>query len=410
MTTDEILFGFGLTVALAVGSQLLAGRLRIPALIVLLPTGFVAGALTSDIDPHRLLGAAFEPLVSLSVALILYEAGFGLDLRKLKGDTRRIVARLIVVGVPLTMAAAALLAAVLLDLSTGAAVMLGAILVVSGPTVVSPLLGFVRPAERVQRILLWEGSLIDPIGGILGAVVFSGVVQKTRTGSGVHALQFGLSIGAGLAGGVIGTGLLWLLMRRLRFGDVLANTGQLAIVVVVAAACDIARDDAGLLAAIIMGLAVANLKGFDLPADRPVSETLVQLIIGVLFISISATITPSSLADVALPALGLITALVLLVRPLLAYLSTFGTGLTTGERCFIGWMDPRGIVAAATASTFSVELAAQGIGGASKILPVTFLVIVATVTLYGLTATPVARRLHVVRAADQSDQPPGPGP
>lgn len=410
MTTDEILFGFGLTVALAVGSQLLAGRLRIPALIVLLPTGFVAGVLTSDIDPHRLLGAAFEPLVSLSVALILYEAGFGLDLRKLKGDTRRIVVRLIVVGVPLTMAAAALLAAVLLDLSTGAAVMLGAILVVSGPTVVSPLLGFVRPAERVQRILLWEGSLIDPIGGILGAVVFSGVVQKTRTGSGAHALQFGFSIAVGLAGGLIGTGLLWLLMRRLRFGDVLANTGQLAIVVVVAAACDIARDDAGLLAAIIMGLAVANLESFDLPADRPVSETLVQLIIGVLFISISATITPSSLADVALPALGLIAALVLLVRPLLAYLSTFGTGLTTGERCFIGWMDPRGIVAAATASTFSAELAARGIGGASKILPVTFLVIVATVTLYGLTATPVARRLHVVRAADRSDRSPGPGP
>ncbi|MGW3768039.1 cation:proton antiporter [Actinomadura verrucosospora] len=399
MTTDQLLFGLGLTVALAVGSQLLASWLRIPALIVLLPTGFVAGALTDDIDPHRLLGATFEPLVSLSVALILYDSGLGLDMRKLRGDTRRIVVRLIVLGVPLTMACAALLAVPLLGMSAGAAVMLGAILVVSGPTVVGPLLGFVRPAERVGRILLWEGSLVDPIGGILGAVVFGGVVQRARLGSGEHVLQFVLSIGVGLGGGVIGAGLLWLLMRRLRFGEVLASTAQLAAVVVVAAACDIARDDAGLLAAVIMGLAVANLKSFDLPEHRPVSETLVQLIIGLLFISISATITPRSVVDVALPALGLVAALVLIVRPLLAYLSTRGTDLTTGEWCFIGWMEPRGIVAAATASTFSVQLAAQGIGGAAKILPVAFLVIVATVTLYGLTATPVARRLHVVRAA-----------
>ncbi|WP_433475389.1 cation:proton antiporter [Spirillospora sp. CA-142024] len=399
MTTDEILFGLGLTVALAVGSQLLASWLRIPALIVLLPTGFVAGALTDDVDPHRLLGAAFEPLVSLSVALILYDSGLGLDMRKLTGDTRRIVVRLIVLGVPLTMAGAALLAAPLLDLSAGAAVMLGAILVVSGPTVVGPLLGFVRPAERVGRILLWEGSLVDPIGGILGAVVFSGVIHETRVGSGTHVLHFTLSLGVGLAGGLVGSGLLWLLMRWLRFGEVLAATAQLATVVAVAAACDIARDDAGLLAAIIMGLAVANLKSFDLPEHRPVSETIVQLSIGLLFISISATITPESVADVALPALGLVVALVVLVRPLLAYLATRGTDLTTGEWCFIGWMDPRGIVAAATASTFSTQLTAQGIGGASKILPVTFLVIVATVTLYGLTATPVARRLRVVRAA-----------
>ena len=124
-----------------------------------------------------------------------------------------------------------------------------------------------------------------------------------------------------------------------------------------------------------------------------------QLIIGVLFVSISATVTPASLKHLVLPTLGLVAVLVLVTRPLVAFLATVRTDLTRGERQFTGWMAPRGIVAAATASTFGTGLAAHHVGGAAKILPVTFLVIVATVTIYGLTAVPVARRLHVTRPA-----------
>ena len=123
MTTNQILTGVGLILALAVGSQVLASRLRIPAIIVLLPAGFVAGALTSDVNPQDLLGPAFEPLVSLSVAVILYDAGLSLDMRKLKGHTRKVVIRLIVLGVLITWVLAASLAAPLLGMSSGAAVM-----------------------------------------------------------------------------------------------------------------------------------------------------------------------------------------------------------------------------------------------------------------------------------------------
>ena len=126
------------------------------------------------------------------------------------------------------------------------------------------------------------------------------------------------------------------------------------------------REDSGLIAAIVMGLAVANLRGFDVPARRPFFETLVQLIIGVLFIAISATVTPASLRHLVLPALALIAVLVVLARPLVALLATVRTDLTTGERLFIGWMAPRGIIAAATASTFSAGLVAQHIQGASR--------------------------------------------
>jgi hypothetical protein len=284
-------------------------------------------------------------------------------------------------------------------MSKQAAVMTGAILVVSGPTVVGPLLGFIRPTERLQRVLSWEGSLIDPVGGILGAVVFHAVVASTRRGLGYQLGQFLLGIGVGLAGGIAGAALLWFLLRKLRLGELLGTSAQLAAVVAVAAGCDIIRDDSGLIAAIVMGLAVANLRGFDVSARRPFFETLVQLIIGVLFIAISATVTPASLRHLVLPTLGLAAVLVLITRPLVAWLATARTDLTTGERLFSGWMAPRGIVAAATASTFSAGLVAQHIQGASKILPVTFLVIVVTVAVYGLTSVPVARRLGVTRPA-----------
>ncbi|MFI1255127.1 cation:proton antiporter [Streptomyces netropsis] len=397
MTTNQVLTGVGLILVLAVGSQILASRLRIPALIVLLPVGFAAGALIEDVDPERLLGPAFSPLVSLAVAVILYDAGLGLDPARLKGHTRRVAVRLIWIGVLITWLLGALLAAPLLGMSRQAAVMIGAILVVSGPTVVGPLLSFVRPKDRLQHILIWEGSLIDPVGGILGALVFHAVVASAGHHFAGVAAGFLASVGIGVAGGVIGAALLWVLFRVLRLGEVMGTTAQLASVIGVAALCDVLRDDTGLIAAVLMGLAVANLPSIDVPARRPFFETLVSLILGLLFISISATVTPQSLRHVGLPALGLAAFLVLVARPLVAAVSTLGTDLTRGERGFIGWMAPRGIVAAATASTFSAGLVAKGIGGASKILPATFVVIVATVTLYGLTASLVARRLGVVR-------------
>jgi len=406
MSTDQILFGVALILVLAVASQVLASRLRIPALIILLPAGFTAGALTSDVNPQRLLGPAFQPLVSLAVALILYDSGLGLDRSKLRGHTRRVVHRLVLWGVPITLAFGAVFAAPLLGMSSGAALMTGTILVVSGPTVVNPLLSFVRPTERLQRILGWEGSLIDPVGGILGGVVFHAVLAGDARSLGRTVGQFGLGIFVGVAGAAVGVAVLWVCLTKLGLDPVLRATVQLASVVAVAAVCDIVRDDAGLIAAILMGLAVANMRIFDVPLRGEFNEIVVQLLIGVLFVSVSATVTPHSVLNVLLPTLGLVAILVLVTRPLVAFLATIRTDLPTPERQFIGWMAPRDIVAAATASTFGAALAAHHIDGASKILPVTFLVIFATVALYGLTAEPVARHLGVTRGAGARPNPP----
>ncbi|MEV7405640.1 cation:proton antiporter [Streptomyces sp. NPDC091267] len=401
MTGEDILLGIALTVALATGSQILANKLHVPALILLLPVGFTAGALTDVIHPGRLVGPDFPSLVSLSVAVILYDAGLGLNLRNLTGETRKIVGRLLVIGIVVTFFAVAGMGPALFGIPLRVAAMIGIILVVSGPTVVGPLLEYVRPTENVRRILIWEGTLTDPIGGILGAVVFHAVATSHQIdiGRGYQIGQFLISMGVGIAGGAVGTALLWLTLRKLRLGEMLGTLAQLATVILVSAGCDIARDDTGLIAAIVTGLAVTNLPGLDMPARRPFFGTLVQLIIGLLFISISSAVTPASVVPVLIPSLVLIVILVFVVRPLVAFCASWGTTLTGGEWRFLGWMAPRGIVAASTASAFAATLVQKGLPGAAKILPITFLVIVGTVLLYALTAAPVARKLGVVRTS-----------
>jgi NhaP-type Na+/H+ or K+/H+ antiporter len=239
-------------------------------------------------------------------------------------------------------------------------------------------------------------------------VVFHAVLAGDARSLGRTVGQFGLGIFVGVAGAAVGVAVLWVCLTKLGLDPVLRASVQLASVVAVAAVCDIVRDDAGLIAAILMGLAVANLRIFDVPLRGEFNEIVVQLLIGVLFVSVSATVTPHSVLNVLLPTLGLVAILVLVTRPLVAFLATIRTDLPTPERQFIGWMAPRGIVAAATASTFGAALAAHHIDGASKILPVTFLVIFATVALYGLTAEPVARRLGVTRTANARPNPPPP--
>jgi NhaP-type Na+/H+ or K+/H+ antiporter len=384
---------------LAVGSQVLASQLRIPALIIMLPAGFAAGAITSDVNPEKLLGPGFHPLLSLLVAVILYDSGLGLGLGNI-GSRRHVIMRLVYVGVPITWGFAGVFAGLFLGLSTQAAVMIGAILVVSGPTVVNPLMRLVRPKVGLGLVLDWEGSLIDPVGGILGSVVFAAIVAHKTFGHGVA--DFLLSVVIGVGGAALGIAVLWLCLVKLKIAKQLGTITQLACVIGVAAVCDILRDDSGLIAAILMGLALANLGLFAAIRRDEFFETVVQLIIGLLFVSISATITPSSLNHVVLPTLGLVAVLVIVTRPLVAFIATLGSDLTRPERGFIACMDPRGIVAAATASTFAPVLVAHHIGGANKILPATFLVIVLTVGIYGLSALPVAKLLGVSRPARAS--------
>src|SRR5262245_42082070 len=183
MTTNQILFGLGLVLVLAVGSQLLARRLGLPAIVVLLPAGFIAGIATSDVHPEKLLGDLYQPFVSLAVGVILFEAGLRLWLAEIEVGIHRVVERLVTIGAVVTALAIAVTVALLFaGMSNGVALLIGVILVVSGPTVVLPLLSFIRPKREVRSLLKWEGVLIDPIGAIGGVLVF----QAVNTGGALH--------------------------------------------------------------------------------------------------------------------------------------------------------------------------------------------------------------------------------
>lgn len=394
MTSSQIFVGIGLIVGLALGCQVVATKLRLPSILLLLPVGFAAGALTTVVRPDTLLGPAFPPLVSLAVALVLFDGGLDLKVGELEGHERAVVRRLVFLGVPLTWAGGTLVAWGIFGISGKGALMLGAVLIVSGPTVVAPLLEVARPRRRLRSVLSWESTLVDPIGAIIAVLVFE-VLVNGASFRGPFVLHFGADIGLGLLGAAVGTAALWFLLAKVKLSGVLATEATIGVVIVVSAVCDAIQDDTGLVAAIVMGVALANLRGVPSPEDRPFFQTIVQLVIGILFISISATVTPASLHGVILPTLVLVAALVFLVRPLVAASATARTSLTRNERVYVGLIDPRGIVAASTAATFAAPLAAAKVGGAGKLLPVTFLVIVGTVVWSGVAALTTTRRLRL---------------
>ncbi len=399
LSSNEILTGLGLVIVLAIGCQLLATRLRVPAIVLLLPAGFIAGAITDDVHPNSLLGATFQPLVSLGVGLILFEAGLRLRWVELQGKSRTVVIRLISVGALLTLAGTMLAAKLILGLSWGVSLMIGAILVVSGPTVVLPLLAFVRPTQGARSVLKWEGTLIDPIGALLGVVAFSAVKAGAAGDRPFHPGELAASLGAGFAVGALATAVLWLILRELQRGSPReAIPATLLCVSAALVGADLIREDAGFVATVTMGMVLANQRRIDVSRILEFHGTVVGLLIGMLFILISASVTPSDVRAILGETLGLVAVMVLILRPLNVAIAARGSSLSLRERAFVAWMAPRGIVAAATASAFGLELVDAGVSGADKILPITFVAIFATVVLYGLSAAPIARLLGIAGA------------
>jgi NhaP-type Na+/H+ or K+/H+ antiporter len=400
LSTNAILTGLGLVIVLAIACRLVAERSRIPVIVLLLPVGFLAGAATEDVHPEALFGGAFQPLVSLGVGLILFEAGLRLSLDELGAGVRGVVLRLISVGTLLTLIAVAVATKLIFGLSWGVSSVLGAILVVSGPTVVLPLLSFVRPTDKVRSTLKWEGTLIDPIGALLGVLALHAVLQGAAGDRPFHPGALLSSMLIGFAVGAAGAAVLWLILR----GSERSSPGQgvAAALMVLAAAvvgADLLREDSGLVAAAIMGMVLANQKRVDVSKILEFHGTIVGLLIGILFVLLSASVTPAQFHSVLGSGLALVAVMVFVIRPAVVAIGTWGSSLSWRERAFAAWMAPRGIVAAATASSFGLSLTQAGVGGADQILPIAFVVIFATVVLYGLTAAPVAKLLGVAGAA-----------
>jgi NhaP-type Na+/H+ or K+/H+ antiporter len=302
LSADDILLGLGLVVVLAVGSQLLARRLGLPAIVVLLPAGFIAGVATDAVHPEDLLGSLYQPFVSLAVGVILFEAGMRLSGSEVERRVRRALTRLITVGVVITCAAVAGGCLLLFgDMNRGVAFLVGAILVVSGPTVVLPLLAFIRPTGRMRALLKFEGVLVDPLGALLGVIVFEAVSAEAVGRSGWRPGEMLTSLGVGLLVGVVAAALLWLIVADAhRDAPRMVAPATLMVVVAAVVAADLIHADSGLAAATLMGVALGNQDRIraawriDLSHTMAFWETIVQLLVGVLFILVSASVSPAS--------------------------------------------------------------------------------------------------------------------
>lgn len=285
--------------------------------------------------------------------------------------------------------------AVLFDVSTSSAALIGAILVVSGPTVVIPLLHLARPREPTGSILRWEGIVIDPVGATLAIVVLDATLNDNDPAE--AALQIGITLGAGaVAGAAVAALALWALHKHW-VPDHLLNPAMLAAAIVAFAAANSIASEAGLMATTMLGLVLANQRLVPNHELTAFSEDVGYLILGTLFIVLGAMVNLDDLVGVLPRALILIAILVVVARPIAVWLSTIGSGMQRNDRQFLAWMAPRGIVAASVATVFSQTLIDEGAGEVPELVPVVFATVIVTVALYGLTATWVARRTRVAK-------------
>lgn len=398
---EELLVGLTAIVVLGIGAQWLAWRLRLPAILLLLVTGLIAGPATGFLDPDALLGDVFFPLVSISVAVILFEGGLSLrvvELREIGG----VVRNLVTIGALAGWLLGAVAAHFFLGLEIGLALLLGAILVVSGPTVIVPLLRSVRPTAQVGSILRWEGIVIDPIGALLAVLVFEAIRVGDTQGTASLALSGILQTALmGGVSGILGALMIVLLLKRYWIPDFLHETASLMLVVGVFTASNLLQSESGLLAVTVMGLVLANQKTVTVKHIIEFKENLRILLISSLFILLAARLRPSDLAQIGVGSVVFLVVLIFVVRPLVVGLCSLGSKLTWRERLFLAAISPRGIVAAAVSSVLGLELAAEGHADAAQLAPLTFLVIIGTVAFCGLTASSLARRLGVAQSNPQ---------
>ncbi len=393
MTEQSLLTITGIIV-LGIGAQWLAGRLRLPSILLLLLLGFLAGPVTGLINPDETIGELLFPLVSIAVGIILFEGGLSLRFSELP-KLSNVIFRQITIGALVTGLIAALAAHYLIQMDWQLSVLLGAILVVTGPTVIGPLLRQIRPKGKVGTVLKWEGILIDPVGAIIAVLIFEAILEgEFSQAPSVIALGVLQTLLIGLIGGLLFAGIIILLFRRYWVPDHLHNGMTLLMVVAAFAISNLIHPEAGLLTVTVMGIVLANQKLVPIKHIVEFKENLQVLLIGALFIVLASRLDLNQISPViSWQGFAFVVILIAVARPLSVFLSTWRSELTIKERIFLSWMAPRGIVAASVASVFAFELAGAGHSGAEQLVSMTFLVIVATVTFYGLTAGPVAVRL-----------------
>lgn len=379
-------------------AQWVAWRFRLPAIVLLFSLGLIFGPGLGILHPSETMGWMFRPLVSLLVALVVFEGGMALDFRQLR-EAGEGVARLTMLALPINWVLGSLAAHYVAHLEWGTSMLFGAIVVVTGPTVVLPLLRSAKLQPRVAAFLRWEAIVNDPLGAILAAVVLQLMMLHVDVHADVfftHTLPDLLgAIAVSLSAGILPAYLIRYLFTRDLMPEILKTPVLISMALVIFSLCNLEMGGAGLMAVTIFGMALANLQIPGVAELRRMKESLVVLVVSVLFIMLTADLHRDVLAQLSIPIFALTVVVLFVVRPVGIFLSTLGTSMPWKEKLFVGWIAPRGIVAAAVAGEAGISLKEAGYQSADLIMPAVFAVIAVTMILHGFSLGPIARLLKL---------------
>ncbi len=403
----------GSIIILGILAQWIAWRLKIPAILPLIIIGLLVGPLATFwgdgvklINPtwdghHGLFpGDHLIHFVELAIGIILFEGGMTLKKDEFKGVGSSIM-KLITLGSAVTFVSAGLLTYFIIGLSLPLSFLFSGLIIVTGPTVIAPILRNLSLDKKVANILKWEGILIDPIGALVAVLMYEFIISAHIEGDGnftsfalIHFIKICL-IGTSI--GFMSAGLLREFLKREWIPHYLITIFTLAFVLLIFVGSDLIQKDSGLLTVVVAGMVLGNIEVPHFKEIEYFKESLSILLISVLFILLAANINVSELQQLMhwkpLLLLGLI---ILVVRPLSVFASTYKSNLSTNEKLFVSWVGPRGIVAAGIASYLGLKLVHKGIDGAGWITPLVFMVVLGTVLLNATTAGLVAKMLGVL--------------
>lgn len=380
---------------LGICCQWLAWWARLPAILFLLIVGLLVGPVFEILDPDQLFGKLLFPIVSLSVAIILFEGSLTLNFEDIRGHGKT-VSNLITIGALITWLIIAFSTHYLIGFPFELAFLFGAVVIVTGPTVIIPMLRTVRPNAKITNVLRWEGIVIDPLGALLAVLVFDFIISgQQHNAISTIIFTFGKIVLVGFSMGFISGWVLGELLRKQLVPQYLRNVITLIFVCAVYVLSDTIEHESGLLAVTIMGMTMANMKNMEIDDVLDFKESLSLLLISGLFIILAARIELYQLMHIGWPALGILAITMLVARPISVFVSAIGSDLSFREKLLIAWIGPRGIVAAAVSALFALRLENAGFVEAGLLVPLTFLIIIGTVVIQSASAKYIAKLLNV---------------
>jgi NhaP-type Na+/H+ or K+/H+ antiporter len=393
---DSLLFLLMLTITLGIASQWVAWRYRFPAIVLMSLVGLLVGPILGILNPKDDFGDMFNPVISIAVAIILFEGSLNLDFREVRG-LRHSVLRIVTGGAFIAWILGSLAAHYVAGLSWAVAFVIGGLFIVTGPTVILPLLRQAKLKSRPATILKWEGIIVDPIGALLAVFAFE--IIKFFSDEAVTAtilFQFFLgSLFAALFGWLCAKLVGWMFEKGY-VAEFLKSPMVFTVVIACFSISDEIVHETGLLAVTVMGVVLANMHISSIDDMRNFKENISVLLISTIFIMLTASFTLETLLDILNWNIIIFVVLMLfIVRPISIGLSTIGTELTLKEKILVGWIAPRGIVALTVSGYFASVLLTQGFEDANLLIPLTFALVFATVVVHGFSIVPLAKKLDL---------------